>query len=74
MLKNGFRLTFGQIGLLSPDLPGRQRPSSSQLSATTPTADPDGISLSLSMGSTLLGIVTLAFAPATPCCSPAGRC
>jgi MFS transporter, FSR family, fosmidomycin resistance protein len=65
MLKSGFRLTFGQIGLLT--LTFQVTASLLQpLVGLYTDRRPQPYSLPLSMGCTLLGIVTLAFAPSFP--------
>ncbi len=65
MLKSGFRLTFGQIGLLT--LTFQVTASLLQpLVGLYTDRRPQPYSLPLGMGCTLLGIVTLAFAPNYP--------
>ena len=65
MLKSGFRLTFGQIGLLTLTFQVTASLLQPVVGLYTDRR-PQPYSLPLSMGCTLLGIVTLAFAPSFP--------
>jgi MFS transporter, FSR family, fosmidomycin resistance protein len=65
MLKSGFRLTFGQIGLLTLTFQVTASLLQPVVGLCTDRR-PQPCSLPLSMGCTLLGIVTLAFAPSFP--------
>ncbi len=64
-LKSGFRLTFGQIGLLTLTFQVTASLLQPVVGLYTDRR-PQPYSLPLSMGCTLLGIVTLAFAPSFP--------